>query len=109
MIASVLANVAGVLPFAGLPLVSSVWFPADQRATATAILSLCNYAGVTFSFILGNDNNFIILLLLIHNEQTANRHTNLQLTDLGYPKEQNYMSFARVAHWSTKLSEQQLR
>ncbi len=53
MTGAVLSGIAGVVTFAGPPLVSSVWFPADQRATATAILSLFNYAGVAFSFIIG--------------------------------------------------------
>lgn len=53
MIAAVLSGVAGVVTFAGPPLVSSVWFPAQQRATATAIISLFNYAGVAISFVIG--------------------------------------------------------
>ena len=51
MIAAVLSGVAGVVTFAGPPLVSSVWFPAQQRATA--IISLFNYAGVAISFVIG--------------------------------------------------------
>ena len=51
--AAVLSGVAGVVTFAGPPLVSSVWFPAHQRATATALISLSNYAGVAVSFVIG--------------------------------------------------------
>lgn len=53
MFAAVLSGIAGVVTFAGPPLVSSVWFPAHQRATSTAIVSLFNYAGVAVAFVLG--------------------------------------------------------
>ena len=48
-----LNGVAGTVPFAGPALMSSVWFPPDQRATATAIASFFNYFGVAMAFIVG--------------------------------------------------------
>jgi MFS family permease len=50
---SVLNGVGGTVPFAGSAAISSIWFPSDQRATATAIVSFCNYVGFALSFILG--------------------------------------------------------
>lgn len=35
------------------PLVSSTWFPPQQRATATAIASLMSYVGISLSFAIG--------------------------------------------------------
>ena len=35
------------------PLVSSTWFPPNQRATATAISSLMSYVGISISFGVG--------------------------------------------------------
>ena len=35
------------------PLVSSTWFPPNQRATATAISSLTSYVGISISFGVG--------------------------------------------------------
>ena len=35
------------------PLVSSTWFPPNQRATATAISSLMSYVGISVSFAVG--------------------------------------------------------
>ncbi|XP_045209899.2 solute carrier family 49 member 4 homolog isoform X2 [Mercenaria mercenaria] len=52
-ICAVLNGVGGTVPFAGSAAVSSIWFPSDQRATATAIVSFCNYVGFALSFILG--------------------------------------------------------
>lgn len=53
-ICAVLNGVGGTVPFAGSSAISSVWFPSDQRATATAIVSFCNYIGFALSFILEN-------------------------------------------------------
>ena len=44
---------AAIVPFAGPSLVSAVWFPLNQRTTATAIASIFNYFGFAFSFLLG--------------------------------------------------------
>lgn len=33
------------------PLVSSTWFPPNQRATATAISTLTSYIGISISFV----------------------------------------------------------
>lgn len=43
---------AGWLNFAG-PVISTAWFPPGQRTTATSILSLAPYVGVSAGFILG--------------------------------------------------------
>ncbi|XP_060551826.1 solute carrier family 49 member 4 homolog isoform X2 [Ruditapes philippinarum] len=52
-ICAVLNGIGGSVPFAGPAALSSVWFPPDQRATATAIVSFANYLGVSLSFIIG--------------------------------------------------------
>lgn len=52
-ICAVLNGIGGTVPFAGPAALSSVWFPPDQRATATAIVSFANYMGVSLSFIIG--------------------------------------------------------
>ena len=44
---------AAIVPFAGPSLVSAVWFPLNQRTTATAIASTFNFLGFAFSFLLG--------------------------------------------------------
>ena len=46
-------GIAAIVPFAGPSLVSAVWFPLNQRTTATAIASIFNYFGFAFSFLLG--------------------------------------------------------
>ena len=46
-------GIAAIVPFAGPSLVSAVWFPVNQRTTATAIASIFNYLGFAFSFLLG--------------------------------------------------------
>ncbi|KAK3605961.1 hypothetical protein CHS0354_019638 [Potamilus streckersoni] len=46
-------GIAGIVPFGGPALVASVWFPPEQRATATAISSFWNYCGVALSFVIG--------------------------------------------------------
>ena len=46
-------GMAAIVPFAGPSLVSAVWFPLNQRTTATAIASIFNYFGFAFSFLLG--------------------------------------------------------
>ncbi|XP_069113459.1 solute carrier family 49 member 4 homolog isoform X2 [Argopecten irradians] len=50
---AVLNGIAGTVPFAGPPLLAALWFPPDQRATATATSSVFNYGGVAVAFILG--------------------------------------------------------
>ena len=46
-------GMAAIVPFAGPSLVSAVWFPPDQRTTATALASTFNYLGFALSFLLG--------------------------------------------------------
>ncbi|XP_043918703.1 solute carrier family 49 member 4 [Protopterus annectens] len=43
----------GPLLISAPPFLSATWFPADQRATATAIASLVNYLGAACAFIVG--------------------------------------------------------
>lgn len=52
-LSAVINGVAGTVFFAGPPLLASLWFPPDQRATATAISSLCIYAGLAGGFLIG--------------------------------------------------------
>ena len=35
------------------PLVSSTWFPPNQRATATALATMTSYMGISVSFLVG--------------------------------------------------------
>lgn len=54
MYASAIINgVAGTTFFSGPPLLASLWFPLKQRTTATAISSLCIYAGLAAGFLIG--------------------------------------------------------
>ncbi|CAH1786068.1 unnamed protein product [Owenia fusiformis] len=53
LIGSVFNGIAGTVPFGGPPLLSALWFPANQRASATAISTVMNYLGMAFSFIVG--------------------------------------------------------
>lgn len=50
---AVLNGSAGTVTFSAPALFSSIWFPRNQRATATAIMSMFNYIGVSASFIIG--------------------------------------------------------
>lgn len=53
LLGAVLNGAAGCVTFSAPALFSSIWFPRQQRATATAIISMCNYIGVSGSFIIG--------------------------------------------------------
>lgn len=46
-------GIAATIPFSGPPLIAAVWFPLEERPTATAIGSFFNYLGVSLSFIIG--------------------------------------------------------
>ena len=48
-----LNDLAAPVAMGGPPLVSSTWFPPNQRATATAIASLTSYVGISISFGVG--------------------------------------------------------
>ena len=50
---AIVFGTAAIVPFGGPSLVSAVWFPLDQRTTATAIASTFNWLGLAFSFLLG--------------------------------------------------------
>ena len=43
----------GPVTQAGPPLLSSYWFPANERASATAVSTLIGSLGVALSFIIG--------------------------------------------------------
>jgi len=53
LLGAVLNGAAGCVTFSAPALFSSIWFPRQQRATATAIISMFNYIGVSGSFIIG--------------------------------------------------------
>ncbi|XP_064644031.1 solute carrier family 49 member 4 homolog isoform X1 [Lineus longissimus] len=48
-----LNGAAGPVAMAASPVLSSVWFPPDERTTATAVSSTLNYMGVALSFVVG--------------------------------------------------------
>ena len=48
-----ITGLGGPVAMAAAPLVSSAWFPPDQRTTATAISSLACYSGTALSFVIG--------------------------------------------------------
>ena len=48
-----LNDLAAPVAMGAPPLVSSTWFPPNQRATATAISSLMSYVGISISFGVG--------------------------------------------------------
>lgn len=48
-----LNGLAGPVTQAAPPLLSSAWFPLNERTTATAITSLCGSLGVALSFVIG--------------------------------------------------------
>ncbi|CAG5119007.1 unnamed protein product, partial [Candidula unifasciata] len=48
-----LNGVAGTVPMSGPALLSGLWFPPNQRATATAISTVAGYLGASISFVIG--------------------------------------------------------
>ncbi|KAK3105810.1 hypothetical protein FSP39_006209 [Pinctada imbricata] len=52
-IGAVLNGIAGTVPCAAPALLASIWFPPNQRATATAVASISNYFGIGMAFIIG--------------------------------------------------------
>ncbi|CAL1545968.1 unnamed protein product [Lymnaea stagnalis] len=48
-----LNGVAGTVPMSGPALLSGLWFPPNQRATATAFSTLLGYFGACISFVIG--------------------------------------------------------
>ncbi|BFZ06529.1 hypothetical protein BsWGS_09568 [Bradybaena similaris] len=48
-----LNGVAGTIPMSGPALLSGLWFPPNQRATATAISTVAGYLGASISFVIG--------------------------------------------------------
>lgn len=50
---AVLNGIAGTALFAGPSLLASIWFPPNQRATATAISTFMAYAGFAVTFSIG--------------------------------------------------------
>lgn len=52
-IGQMLNGFAGPVSMSIGPVVSATWFPPDQRATATALISVSNYGGCALMFVLG--------------------------------------------------------
>ncbi|KAH3703469.1 hypothetical protein DPMN_078505 [Dreissena polymorpha] len=50
---ALLIGFGGSVPFAGPAKLSAVWFPPNQRTTATSIASFSNYLGIAMAFIIG--------------------------------------------------------
>lgn len=50
-----LNGVAGPIGSGAMPTLSSIWFPADERITATAIASSISALGSALPFILGKE------------------------------------------------------
>ena len=48
-----LNGLAGPVTQAGPTLLSSTWFPSEQRTTSTAVAALCGSMGVALSFVVG--------------------------------------------------------
>ena len=48
-----LNGLAGPVTQAAPTLLSSTWFPSEQRTTSTAIAALCGSLGVAVSFVIG--------------------------------------------------------
>lgn len=48
-----LNGIAGTVPISGVGLVSGLWFPNNQRATATGMSTIAGYLGVCVSFLTG--------------------------------------------------------
>lgn len=48
-----LNGLAGPVTQAAPTLLSSTWFPSEQRTTATAVAALCSSLGVAISFVIG--------------------------------------------------------
>ena len=46
-------GIAGPVTQAAPTLLSSTWFPSEQRTTATAVAALCGSLGVAVSFMIG--------------------------------------------------------
>ena len=54
-------GLAGPVAMGGPPVLSALWFPANERTTATALNIVLNNLGLGASFIIGN-----YLFLCIH-------------------------------------------
>lgn len=61
-----LNGLAGPVTQAAPPLLSSAWFPRNERTTATAISALCGSLGVAMSFVIGP--NVVGRVDILHNE-----------------------------------------
>lgn len=51
---NILVGLAGPVVFTAGPVLSSIWFPPNERATATAIMTIAGFAGPSWGFVLGN-------------------------------------------------------
>ena len=48
-----LIGAAGVMAFTSGPIISALWFPANQRGTATAVTTIAGYTGGAVCFLFG--------------------------------------------------------
>ena len=52
-VGQIMIGLAGPVGQSAATVVSSTWFPPNQRTTATAIASLASYCGTAVSFVIG--------------------------------------------------------
>ncbi|XP_061174513.1 solute carrier family 49 member 4 homolog [Saccostrea echinata] len=50
---AILNGMAGTVPGAGPAQVANTWFPPNQRASATAVIYVCNFLGSAMAFLIG--------------------------------------------------------
>lgn len=58
--AHIAIGLAGPVAFTVSPVLSSLWFPPNQRATATAIAMIAGFAGAAGCFALGERHHQIL-------------------------------------------------
>ena len=59
--AHIAIGLSGPVAFTVGPVLSALWFPPNQRATATAIAMISGFAGAAGCFALGERDCFIII------------------------------------------------
>lgn len=72
-IGQILNGFAGPVSMAGPPLLSALWFPASQRATATSIAILSMNLGLSISFIIGP---LLVPNATTHSNDSSTNNTN---------------------------------
>ena len=74
-ICAILNGISGVTIMAAPPLISSQWFPPNERTTATSINQAANMLGNGLSMLLGSDTNDISVLLELMSRSCHGQHT----------------------------------